>query len=73
MRRYSVPMRSISASSGRTKISINGLAKKKTNSEMTREKTIVIRNALRTPRRIRSPFRAPKFWATKVEKAFPNY
>jgi hypothetical protein len=62
----------ISVSWGRTKISINGLANKKTRMEMTREKRTVVIKALFTPLRIRSSFLAPKFWAIKVEKAFPN-
>ncbi len=44
-----------------TKISMNGLANKKTKTEMNREKTIVVISALFTPLRIRSYFFAPKF------------
>ena len=42
MRRYATPTAIISVSSGRTKISINGLAKMKTNTDTRSEKTTAV-------------------------------
>ena len=65
-------MSRISVSPGSTKMPISGRASRNTAAEMTRQKTVEVRTALRTPSRIRSRFSAPKFWATKVEKALPK-
>ena len=62
----------IAVSEGSIKTRIRGAAKHTTPRLTHRENTADVKNALRTPRRMRSVFPAPKFCATKVENALPK-
>ena len=62
----------ISVSPGSTKRAISGAAKRHTSRELTTQKRMDTHTAERMPRRMRSGWAAPVFWATKVEKALPK-
>ena len=72
MRRYVIPAAMIAVSDGSIKMDISGFAKITISRLMTRENAADVQKALRTPRRMRSVFPAPKFCATKVENALPK-
>ena len=65
-------MARISRSPGSMNSVRSGSASRNTPREITRQKAIDAMTALLIPSRIRASFPAPKFCATKVEKALPK-
>ena len=72
MRRYPVPTAMTSTASAPTNTAMSWGASRHTRPPRTRQNTTTQNTAHRVPLRIRARFWAPKFWATKVEKALPK-